>query len=385
MAQLILVVVAAAISALLVRVKPTQADDASQAWSGLAEARGNYYYERSTRVVAPAVVASATSPEGTELQAGYLVDAITSASLASGVVSDANFTEIRHDIQAGASHEWTWKTTPVRLGLNTHASVEPDYTSYGLGIYSVWALQQRATLLRAGVVGQIDDVGRILRGINAGTIEGVPTQTSTRADVGTLRGLGWSLSVSHALSSVFMLRGGYDLAFADGFLANAYRTVTVAGTPLPEAHPDQRLRHTLHIGSSWYVPNTHTALSTTLRGYVDSWDIWAFNPELELSQHLSERSLVGLTYRYYVQNAASFYKAPVEYTSEDRYRTADPKMTAFHNHLLGVYALFHLGWLERSPLEFISNASVDLTVQHLWNNNRFGNGIIAQTSLQVPF
>lgn len=57
-----------------------RADRASGTWTGSVETRGNYYWERSTRVVAPTVAVNLDSPDGVQLHADYLVDVITSAS-----------------------------------------------------------------------------------------------------------------------------------------------------------------------------------------------------------------------------------------------------------------------------------------------------------------
>src|SRR5688500_16897296 len=59
-----------------------RADEASGTWTGEVELRGNYYWETSTRVVAPEARIRLESPVGVRVDAGYLLDAITSASIA---------------------------------------------------------------------------------------------------------------------------------------------------------------------------------------------------------------------------------------------------------------------------------------------------------------
>ena len=78
-----------------------QADEVTGTWSASVEGRGNYYWETSTRVLVPAVQVRADSPGGLHLGAGYLVDVITSASIAqTGGGSDTEFTELRHGVNA---------------------------------------------------------------------------------------------------------------------------------------------------------------------------------------------------------------------------------------------------------------------------------------------
>jgi hypothetical protein len=70
---------------------------------------------------------------------------------------------------------------------------------------------------------------------------------------------------------------------------------------------------------------------------------------------------------------------------DDPFVTADPKMTAFESHMLGAQAVVHLGFLERSALDFAWRATLELSVDYVWRTNRYGNGIIAQAALQIPF
>src|SRR5262249_39497596 len=59
--------------------------------------RGNYFRDRNTRVVSPTIDIRKELPTGTQLSAHYLLDAITSASVAAGVIRDQPFTELRNE------------------------------------------------------------------------------------------------------------------------------------------------------------------------------------------------------------------------------------------------------------------------------------------------
>src|SRR5688572_12402705 len=78
-----------------------RADELTGRWSGEVEGRGNYYYERSTRVMIPTGRIAIASPNGIRMHVDYLVDIITSASIPSGAVEDKLFTELRHGIGTG--------------------------------------------------------------------------------------------------------------------------------------------------------------------------------------------------------------------------------------------------------------------------------------------
>lgn len=60
-------------------------------------------------------------------------------------------------------------------------------------------------------------------------------------------------------------------------------------------------------------------------------------------------------------------------------------MSAFHSNLLGFQLLLKAGFLDGTRLEALRGASIDLSFDYIWNTNRFGNGVIAEAGLRVPF
>ena len=69
----------------------------------------------------------------------------------------------------------------------------------------------------------------------------------------------------------------------------------------------------------------------------------------------------------------------------DVFITADPKMTAFHSHLVGAYARLQLGFLGGGELAFLEHSSIDLSFDYWTQTSRFGDGILAQAGLTIPF
>jgi hypothetical protein len=328
------------------------------------------------------VQAQLDSPTGEHIQADYLIDAITSASIATGVVSDQVFTEIRQQGTLGVGKEWNINGTPLMLQGFGRFSYEPDYFSRALGIMTTVSMNQRATVLQVNLNYNNDNVGRIIRGLNRES----PTLSATkRMDVGTLQGLALYTTLSHVFSPVFFAAAGYDLGILGGYLANPYRTVNINGVPLFEVHPDQRLRHTVYLRLQYYIPETRSAVHIIPRVYFDSWNIVAINPELWFVQEITDDILMRLKLRYYIQSDSFFYKPQADYTLSDPYRTSDPKMTAFRNTLLGLQSSFRLGFLSKTFLDFARNGVWDISFEYIWNTNSFGNGIIAQSGLRIPF
>ncbi len=368
----------------LVSASPASADQASGTWTGHVSAVGNYYWERSTRVIAPRFGLELVSPEGTRVDAHYLVDSITSASQATGALTDARFNEIRHEFGLGIGRELDLGKAQLDLNVMARLSREPDYLSTGGGLLATLSLNERSTLLHLGLTYLHDDVDKKLRG--ATRID--PTtgrDLSDRGQVGQLDG--WVLSVgwSQVLSPVLLAEVGYDLGYLTGFLANPYRTVPVSGMAQPENHPTERIRHTAYGRLAWYLPATGTALHLMYKAYLDSWDIAALTPEVRVYQDVGPFTTLRLRYRYYTQTRAFFYKPINEYSAEDMYITADPKMSAFHTELLGLQLSLDMGFLDSTALEALHRATWDMSFEYIWNTNSYGNGVIAQMGLRVPF
>ena len=374
----------------LLFVSGASADAVTGTFTGSVALRGNYYYEESTRVEAPALTATLESPRGVRVDGTYLIDAITSASQATGVQADKPFREIRHDIQGGLGHEFNVGKAQLDLSARGRFSKEPDYLSRGFGFAAALSFDQRNTVLRLNGYFLDDAVYRVDRFAPA-TRPNALVANDARF-VGKLDTLSLGVAWDQALTTLSWLTLGYDLSVMEGFTANAYRSAVFQvidtsrdkGGVAPEAHPDLRLRHALYGWFAHYVPATHTALRAGYRVYRDDWDITAHAPELRVYQELGPHFEVRLRYRYYTQSAASFWRKGGNISS-DPYRTADPKMSPFLDHTFGGKLRLALGFLSHTPLQALQRAVLDFTLEYMINTNRYGNAWISQGGMLVPF
>ncbi|MBC7172866.1 MAG: DUF3570 domain-containing protein, partial [Polyangiaceae bacterium] len=292
------------------------ADEISGTWTGAVEAWGNYYWEKSTRVVAPDLQLTLESPTGVELRASYLVDAITSASQAAGALTDNRFTEIRHDASIGAGYEWTFADMALRVFGSINGSREPDYASLSTALALALSLNDRATVLRLELGALHDEVRQTFRGgtgVRPGT--GGTSADQFHEQIDAFR---TAIGIDQLLSRIAHLQATYELAYLNGFLANPYRLVSVANVLRPEAHPGTRLRHTASARLALAIPPTSTAVHLLYRAYIDSWRIGALTPEVRLYQRVSPYSLIRVRHRHYRQTRAYFYEPdPESYVSSD--------------------------------------------------------------------
>jgi hypothetical protein len=152
--------------------------------------------------------------------------------------------------------------------------------------------------------------------------------------------------------------------------------------PYRNSRRRERVFSTLHGRLAWNVGVTDTTLALLYRAYLDSWDVAAITPEVRVYQRLEDVTL-RLRYRYYEQTRSFFYDT--QYTGSPRYFTADPKMSAFHSHLLGAQLAIDMAFLDETFLEFARDASIDVSFEHVMSTSRFGDGVVAQAGLVVPF
>lgn len=353
------------------------ADELTGDVTGAVMVRNNYYLERSTRVVAPEVGARLDFPSGATVEATYLVDVITSASLAAGALEDVAFTEVRHDVATTLGKRLELDGNPTTLAATVRRSHEPDYDSLSVSLFGAAELNKRNTAVSFRLSFLSDEIRQNFRGR-----DNTPTTAGFREE---LFGVGVSLGLTQLLSETIYASAHYELFVLDGFTANAYRRVLTGGTPVPERHPELRRRHTLAGRLAFMFPELSAAIHLHLRLYRDDWDVLAATPEARVYQKLGSFSHLRLRYRFYRQSGAFFHRADGDYLVSDPYVTADPKMAPFRSHLLGTQLKFFLDFLGEGRFSRLRGASLDVGFEYLFSTSAFGNGTIAQAGLTVPF
>ncbi len=358
-------------------------DAASGTYTGSASLRGNYYFEKSTRVVSPSAAMSLVTPIGLRVEGSYLLDAITSASAASGVQSDIAFTERRNEIQAGTGYEIDFGKQQLDLSARGRFSKEPDYLSRGAGFSSAFSLDQRNTILHMNGYFVHDNVFR--RDRMSPPEHPNKLVASEAVPVGVLRALSLGFAWDQVLNQTSTFTIGYDLAQLNGFQANAYRIVAFAdGGGGREHHPDSRTRHAGYLWLAHFFPQARLTLRAGYRLYYDSWDILAHAPDVRIHQEIGPHVELRLRYRYYTQGHSFFYRKGGNLRM-DEYITADPKMSAFHDQTLGLKLRVALDFLAFTALDPLNTAVLDWGVEYIFNTNRYGNGVVAQGGLSWSF
>ncbi|MDD9934240.1 MAG: DUF3570 domain-containing protein [Myxococcales bacterium] len=344
------------------------ADEVTGTWTGAVEAHGNYFLERSTRVIMPEFKLELESPAGVDVDVEYLVDVISSASIAqTGSDEDDVFTEYRHQAGAHLGYELDIGE-PLELTAGFIFSSEDDYTSRIYLVNAALALWDRNTTISAG--GSFTD-DTVLSNAD-------PLFEDGRRVV-TLNG-----SIEQVMGPTFLLTLGYSVSVLEGFLANPYRRALKGPLPFPEDHPRERTRHAAYGKLAWFIPPSNTAVHLTHRVYVDTWKIGALNPELRVVQELHENFLLGAHYRFYIQNSAFFYQEAYP-AGFDGYVTNDPKMAEHETHLFGPRIDWRLAFFEDAGMPWLARGWAVLTFDRYLSSNVFGDGYVATVGGRLPF
>jgi hypothetical protein len=389
--------VAAAVSVTL-----AAAAAAAQQDTGSITLRGNYWRDRNTRVVQPAVALIKEAPTGTVVGAHYLLDAITSASIAAGVLRDQPFTELRNE----AGFTVGQRVGPALVSGSYSYSSESDYWAHTAAVRVVLELFQRNTTIDASLSYGNDKVA-----LRMG-----PTLYNPVGGLQTVRGL---LNLTQLFAPNVLGTLTYDIAVLgfgnaqNGWQGNPYRAVNVGGAPAREVVPYQRIRQSLAGALHWYLP-THIRLMPYLilrpsyRFYFDDWGINSHTPELRIFIPAGPTEF-RVTGRYYTQTQASFWNdvdgvpsyptgmglhCTTCFTSTIRqglYYTSDPKLSTFTSEFLELRFLVKLrglGLLRVPGMAWLSTGIVEISYGHYFNggyaHRAFGDAEVAGLTLEWP-
>ena len=315
-----------------------------------------------TTVVSPVVAARADVAADTNVSAGYLVDAVTSASV--DVVSQASpttFHDVRHQFSLGASH--AFDTITPRVGYTF--STENDYLSHTIDVNVTDDLFDKNTQLALGYSVSFNTVGR-----------SGDENFARRLDVHHLAA-SWSQTISPRLVTQLT----YELNYSDGYQASPYRFVPIRQSAdaapdfwVPETDPRTRWRNAL-VGGANLAVGEASSLQGDYRIYVDDWGITSHTLGARYFIALAKRVELRLRERFYTQSKASFYQsvymAPAKYIVYDRElsplwsETLGAKLVyGFTAHVEGELKLdgFYYSYADFVPLRSRTGANIGVGV-----------------------
>jgi len=288
-----------------------------------------------TTVVSPVVEAHADVTNDTSVNVGYLVDAVSSASV--DLVSQASprtMHDTRHEVSLGASHVFDLLT----LAGGYSFSRENDYLSHTIGGSLSRELNDKNTTLALGYGVSLNTVGR------SGDDNFARDMTQQHAS------LTWTQLVNPRLVTQVV----YELTYANGYQASPYRFVPVRmdvnSAPqfwVPETDPNTRTRHALVLGANRAVGEA-SSLQGDYRFYIDDWGISAHTFGARYFVHLTKNLELRLRERFYIQTGASFYQKV--YTQAMTFMAYDRELSALWSNTVGAKVMY--AFTDRLSAEF---------------------------------
>jgi len=272
-----------------------------------------------TTVISPAVNASSDVTPDTSFALGYLVDAVSSASV--DIVSQASpitMHDVRHQVSVGLTHLIdTWTLT----GGYSY-STENDYLSHTINVGVSKDLFDKNTTLSLGYGISLNTVGR------SGDENFSRAMTDQHVD------LSWTQIVSPRLATQVT----YELGVVDGFQSSPYRYVPIrqSADAAPdfwvwETDPTERTRNAIVIGANRALGED--SIQGDYRFYFDDWGITSHTFGARYFIKLGKSLELRLRERFYTQGAASFYQEI--YTTPQKYITFDRELSSLWSETFG--------------------------------------------------
>jgi hypothetical protein len=350
--------------------------------------RGAYYREPSTRVIQPTVEVERDKDlapgVGIDVRAHYLVDAITSASLAAGTSVDEIFTETRNEVGL---------MVRGRLGhseasLSYKYSAESDYWSHGVFLQAArrfWGDTARVSVSGGLILDTMSRRGR--------TPEcAIPPDTSCPLDT-YYGGLGYTQILSPVALAQVSLEGEY----LDGFQGNLYRSVPNFGY---EKLPGTRVRTAAAVRLAYYIPSVSVALRFHYRYYADfgpgvpfdgdPWHVQSHMVEGRVYVPLLRTLDARLTFREYIQSNANVWcdlvASPTCYPATAMFYTTDPKLSRVNTSYPELQLVWRAEALADVPvLGWISGGLFAISYGRYIQNTTYDFAHVLQMGYTLPY
>ncbi len=262
------------------------------------------------KVDGPALLVRKNFAEKVSVAAAYYADAVSSASI--DVLTTASpFTDDR--TESGLSIDYLRRNTLLNLSFST--SDEEDYQADTVNFNLAQEMFGGMTTLTLGYSVGNDVVSR------------VDNDFEDEIDRYSYR-----LGLSQILSKTLLVNVDYEAIADDGFLNSPYRAARILGAFVPERYPRTRESQALTFRALKYL-QSGKSVRAEYRRFWDTWDISADTLEFGFNKYFGRRWLMELRYRYYTQDAASFYSD--NFPAEQNFMARDKELSTFTSNSLG--------------------------------------------------
>jgi hypothetical protein len=331
--------------------------------------RGNYYREESTRVMQPMVHFRKELPdERFALEAEYLLDMISSASIAAGSLElggDKVFNEARHEVTVGANtkiKDWT-------ASAFYRYSTETDYTANVVGASVSRSFLRETATVSLSYSANVARVYRILNNI------GTRSPWLSHGDTNQLQVHYLALGYTHVLTKTLVAGVSLEGTYGVGPQDNPYRR---ARNGAPEIHPWVRKRLAPTGWLLWSIPRAKMVIEPRYRYYADDWGVNGHLADLRVHFRPHQSVHLRLRYRYYIQDQAYFWRDDGMWAEDYPYRSDDPKMNDQWSNTVGGQIVWELDGIAKfKGLRWLAGAWIQATYNHSFVRCRDASAVCA--------
>ncbi len=148
------------------------------------------------------------------------------------------------------------------------------------------------------------------------------------------------VSLSQVLSKSWLMNLSLQTDVDEGFLNNPYREYSFLTTNgirgyNPEVYPETRTSDAAAIRFKHFLPY-RAALGFEYRKYSDSWEIDAWNFDINYTHPWGEHLIFDIHHRWYSQGKAEFYSDLFAADDQQNFKARDKELSTFRSTTLGV-------------------------------------------------
>ena len=179
---------------------------------------------------------------------------------------------------------------------------------------------------------------------------------------------GYSVGVSQILTRSLIASFNYEVLTDQGYLASPYRKVRFL-TPgvgkgfslADQVYPNTRTSNAASIEAKYYLWY-RAAIRAQYRYFSDTWGIRAHTAEIGYTHPAWKSWIFDGTFRFYTQNAASFYSDLFPRANFQNFEARDRELAAFNSFTIGVGASYDFP-IPRN--RWINKSSLSIRLDHL--------------------
>jgi hypothetical protein len=331
----------------------------------LPEDRADVLYFRyeggGVTVNGPSMLVRKSIGEHVSLQANYLIDMVSSASIDVETSASPYEDERR---QGTFSADFLLGKSTYSIGYTN--SDESDYQAKTLFMGVSHDMFGDLTTISFNFSNGHNDVFRNVK------IDDVKVNDPTFHE--KMESKSYSVGVSQIITKNLILSGQYEVITDEGFLRSPYRSVRFFIDPFnqgrqDEIYPNTRSSNAASIRAKYFLPY-RAAVDTMYRFYTDTWGVVGHTAELGYV-HPLDKPIWGGNWifegrlHYYTQTKADFYQDIFPRADFANFMARDKELATYTAYTLGVNATYEFK-IERFP--WLTKGQLNLRYDHMTVN-----------------